>query len=376
MEKFYRDSWVEVHLANIIYNIKQLKQRLKSTTEIYAVVKANAYGHGDAEVARAAICAGAKRLAVATLDEAVLLRDQGIEAPVLVMGWIRPEYAEVAAQYEITVTCYQKEWLEEVISLNLTREVNVHLKWDTGMGRIGIRSKEELLEVIPLLKNDIFNLEGIFTHFATADEESTLHFESQLACFDQLLQVFKENWQEEVILHTGNSAASMRFPEKMFDYVRYGISMYGLYPSTVAKNERPIDLKPAFSLHSRLIHVKKVKKGTTISYGATYVSKQEEWIGTVPLGYADGIRRGLQGAEVLVNGERCEIIGRICMDQFMVRLPENASVGDKVTLIGTQGEETIEMDELADKLETINYEIACMISSRVPRVYPDKVKLH
>ncbi|MFC4402041.1 alanine racemase [Gracilibacillus xinjiangensis] len=373
MDKFYRDSWVEVQLANIIYNIQQLRKRLSAGTEIYAVVKADAYGHGDIEVAHAALQSGAKRLAVATLDEAIALRNKGIEAPILVMGWVRPEYVMVAVDYGVTVTCYQKEWLEEVISLPLSNPVTVHLKWDTGMGRIGIRGKDELLEVLPLLKNNKINLEGIFTHFATADEESTALFEHQINCFEELLQVFRDNWSEKVILHTGNSAASMRFPEKMFDYVRFGVSMYGLYPSKVVKDERPIDLKPALSLHSRLVHVKKVDKGSTISYGATYIAEKEEWIGTVPLGYADGIRRALQGAEVLINGCRCEIIGRICMDQFMVRLPKKARVGDKVTLIGTQGESEIEMDELAERLNTINYEIACMISSRVPRIYVGEV---
>ncbi|SER38146.1 alanine racemase [Gracilibacillus ureilyticus] len=373
MEKFYRDSWVEIQLENIIYNIQQLKKRLNKETEIYAVVKANAYGHGDIEVARSALAAGAKRLAVATLDEAVRLRECGVEAPILVMGWVRPEHVYAAADYGITVTCYQKEWVEEVLSLSLPKPVTIHLKWDTGMGRIGIRKKEELLDILPLLKNKNFHLEGIFTHFATADEISTEHFDNQRAYFEELLHLFRANWDGEVVLHTGNSAASMRFPEKMFDYVRFGISMYGLYPSGVVKKEKPINLKPALSLHSRLIHVKKVDKGTPVSYGATYITEREEWIGTVPLGYADGIRRALQGAEVLVNGKRCEIVGRICMDQFMIRLQEQAGVGDKVTLIGTQHEETIEMDELAEKLSTINYEIACMISSRVPRIYIDKV---
>src|SRR5699024_6654228 len=220
-------------------------------------------------------------------------------------------------------------------------------KWDTGMGRIGIRTEEELKELLSLLKEPAFYLEGIFTHFATADEVEVAHFESQLDHFDTLWQTFQKEWDKnKVIIHTGNSAASMRVPKKMVDYVRFGISMYGLYPSPVVKKEKPIPLKPAMSLHSRLIAVKKVQKGTPISYGATYLAqKDEEWIGTVPLGYADGILRALQGAEVLVNGYRCEIVGRICMDQLMIRLPKEAHVGDKVTLIGEQGKARIEMDE-------------------------------
>ncbi|SFM29912.1 alanine racemase [Gracilibacillus orientalis] len=369
-KKFYRDSWVEVNLDHIIYNIEQLRNKLSDKTQIYAVVKANAYGHGDMEVANAALEGGATRLAVAVLDEALRLRRGGIKVPILVMGWIRPEDAEIAVQHDITVTCYQKEWLEEVQKLSLSKPLTVHLKWDTGMGRIGIRTEQELLGIIPLLQHKNIYLEAIFTHFATADEENLGHFEEQITHFDKLWAFFQKNWsRHKVMIHTGNSAASMRFPEKMFDFVRFGISMYGLYPSSVVKKEKPIDLKPSLSLHSRLIHVKKVDKETPISYGATYLAKEEEWIGTVPLGYADGIRRALQGSEVLVNGERCTIVGRICMDQLMVRLSKPAKVGDKVTLIGAQGKERIEMDEWATQLDTINYEIACMISYRVPRIY-------
>ncbi|WP_058306019.1 alanine racemase [Gracilibacillus massiliensis] len=368
--KFYRDSWVEVNLDHIIYNIGQLKNKLGNHTEVYAVVKANGYGHGDVEVAQAALKGGATRLAVAVLDEALRLRKAGITAPILVMGWIRPEDVVVAVEYDITVTCYQKKWLEDVQKLTLSKPVKVHLKWDTGMGRIGIRTEEELLEIIPLLSHANLYLEAIFTHFATADEEDSEWFAKQLSQFDRLWRTFKKEWQyHKILVHTGNSAASMRFPEKMFDFVRFGISMYGLYPSPLVKKEKPIDLKAALSLHSRLIHVKKVEAGTPISYGATYVTKEDEWIGTVPLGYADGILRALQGAEVLVNGERCEIVGRICMDQLMVRLNQPANTGDKVTLIGSQQHQTVEMDEWAKKLDTINYEIACMISYRVPRIY-------
>lgn len=370
--KFYRDSWVEVNLDHIIYNIQQLKDKLNNHTEIYAVVKANAYGHGDVEVAKAALQGGgATRLAVAVLDEAISLRQAGLKAPILVMGWIRPEDVQVAVEFDITVTCYQKEWLEQVRELKLTKPVKVHMKWDTGMGRIGIRTEAELLEIIPILKDENFYLEAIFTHFATADEANSTHFDNQLLHFERLWKTFQNEWNlHKVMIHTGNSAASMRFPEKMYDFVRFGISMYGLYPSAVVKRERPIKLKPALSLYSRLIHVKQVKEGTPISYGgATYVTESEEWIGTVPLGYADGIRRGLQGAKVIVNGERCEIIGRICMDQFMVRLTKPAKTGDIVTLIGSQHTESVEMDEWADYLNTINYEIACMISNRVPRIY-------
>lgn len=368
-QQFYRDSWIEVNLDHISYNIKQLQNRLSNNTNIYAVVKANAYGHGDVPVAKKALEAGAKGLAVALLDEALLLREAGIEAPILVMGWTRPEDAPLAARKDIAVTFFQKQWLEEVKRQRLSDPLKLHMKWDTGMGRIGIRDTDELRAVLHELRDSRLVLEGVFTHFATADELDLAYFKKQKVRFEQLVKDFGLLWGEPVIFHTGNSAASMRFPEDMKHYVRFGISMYGLYPSQIVREEKPIDLRPVLSLHSKLIHIKKVTKGESISYGATYTASEDEWIGTIPLGYADGIRRKLQGTDVLVGGKRCPIVGRICMDQLMVRLDSYHSIGEKVTLIGRQGDEEITMDEIASHLDTINYEIACMISYRVPRIY-------
>lgn len=368
-EKFYRDSWIDIQLDHIQYNITQLKERLHPDTKIFAVVKANAYGHGDKQVAEAAIEAGATRLAVAFLDEALKLRQAGITVPILVMGWVRPKDAPLAAEKDITVTFFQKEWLLEAKQYTFSKPLQLHMKWDTGMGRIGIRTISELLELLVELDDDRFLLEGVFTHFATADETDKAYYHQQKEKFESLLSAFRKAWDKPVTIHTGNSAASMRFPEDMQHYVRFGISMYGLYPSEDVKNERPIDLKPAFSLRSRLIHVKKLNAGESISYGATYTAEKEEWIGTIPLGYADGIIRKLQGSDVLVDGKRMEIVGRICMDQFMVKLDQAYPVGEEVAIIGPQENEEITMDELANYLDTINYEIPCIITSRVPRVY-------
>nr|WP_026571356.1 alanine racemase [Sediminibacillus terrae] len=369
LQNFYRDSWVEVDLDNIAFNIQQIRQRLSSKTKIFAVVKANAYGHGDIEVAETALRSGADRLAVSLLDEAVKLRSNGITAPILVMGRIRPEDVPVAVKHDIAVTFYQVEWVRQVKQSDFSGTLKLHLKWDTGMGRIGIRSVEELDAILKELTDDRMELEGIFTHFATADEADTDYFERQQTRFQELLAAFETKWDKPVHLHTGNSAASMRFPERMAHFIRYGISMYGLYPSSQVKREKPVELNPAFSLHSRLTQVKKLPAGESISYGATYTTEKDEWIGTVPLGYADGILRKLQGKEVLVEGKRVPIVGRICMDQFMIRLDGPCPVGTKVTIIGRQGAEEVTMDEVADYLETINYEIPCTISPRVPRVY-------
>ncbi|WP_173917763.1 alanine racemase [Halobacillus sp. Marseille-Q1614] len=369
-EKFYRDTWAEVELSHIDYNIKQLKTRLREDTGIYAVVKANGYGHGDIQVAKKALKAGAERLAVALLDEALKLRKAGIQAPILVMGWTRPEDAVLAAEHGIAVTVFQEEWLQSLPSNGFARPLLLHMKWDTGMGRIGIRSSDEMDRLLAeIKKNENLKLEAIFTHFATADETDTSYYHKQVERFESMLKHLKADWPHEVEMHTGNSAASMRFPEQMKHFVRFGISMYGLYPSPDVKEEQPIDLKPALSLQSRLTHVKKVEPGESLSYGATYQAKEEEWIGTVPVGYADGWIRKLQGFEVLVGGKKHPIVGRICMDQFMIKLDQEYSAGSQVTLIGKQGNDEVHTDDVAAYLETINYEIPCMISRRIPRMY-------
>jgi len=369
IERFYRDSWVEIQLDAIKENIKQLQKTLNHSTGVYAVVKANAYGHGDVQVARAALETGVHGLAVSILDEALILREAGIEAPILVMGWVRPEDAPIAVKHSITLTAFQKEWIQSVKEQSFEGAISLHLKWDTGMGRVGVRTKEELLDLLVACHDEKIQVDGVFTHFATADELDLSYFHNQQERFEQLMEEFQRHWSQEVEVHTGNSAASMRFPEKMHHVVRFGISMYGLYPSTDVKALEPMPLQPAFSLHSKLIHVKKMPEGESISYGATYTTSSEEWIGTIPLGYADGWIRKLQGMEVLVNGKRMPIVGRICMDQFMIRLDQHYPIGTKVTLIGEQEGQEIKMDEVAQYLDTINYEIPCMIGYRVPRIY-------
>lgn len=367
MQNYFRDTWAEVNLDNIEANVQALKKHLPGSTEIIAVVKANAYGHGDLEVAQTALSAGATWLAVAFLDEALKLRRQGIDAPILVLGAVRPRDISTAGAYNISVAAYSYEWLVEAEKYASSKTARIHLKLDTGMGRIGIRDRHELEKTLSFIQNhQSFHLEGVFTHFATADELDTTYFDLQ---YRRLLDLLEMIETKGIIVHCANSATSLRFPEKVFNAVRFGISMYGLSPSNAMKNMLPFPLQEAFSLHSSIIHIKKVNKGEKISYGATYEAKEDEWIGTVPIGYADGWIRKLTGTEVLVDGERVPIVGRICMDQLMIRLPEKKPIGTKVTLIGRQGQEMISVDEVADRLETINYEIPCMINWRVPRIY-------
>lgn len=366
----YRKTWAEIDLSAIKHNITEMKKRLLNETKIFAVVKADGYGHGAVQVAETALEAGANYLAVALLEEALELREAGIEAPILVFGYVGPEGAIIAAKNNITLTVFHREWLEELDDSPFEEKLNIHLKVDTGMGRLGLRKKEEIdrfLEVLSNKQNVL--LSGVYTHFATADDLKSEIYIKQKETFNQLIIYMKKNVQEELLVHTSNSAATIREPEEAYDAIRFGIAMYGLYPSSSIEKLKAINLRPAFSLHSQLTHVKKVEKGSSIGYGASYIAKEDEWIGTIPIGYADGWRRSLQGFNVLVNGRRCKIVGRICMDQLMIRLDQNYKIGTKVTLIGVQNGEEITADEVAEKIGTINYEIPCMISHRVPRLY-------
>jgi alanine racemase len=365
--RYYRDTWAEIDLSAIEENISNMKRHIGGSVELIAVVKANAYGHGDSQVAKTALSAGASMLAVAFLDEALALRKQGIKAPILVLGAVPPDTVNVCADNDITVTAYSNEWLKSAISYLEGTPLCFHMKIDSGMGRLGLKTENDVREMAQLA-NDHENLQmrGVFTHFATADETDTTYFQKQLSCFKNLVRTLPT---ESIMVHSSNSAAGLRYKEQWFNAVRFGISMYGLSPSEEMKSLLPFPLRQAFSLHAKLVHVKKITKGESVSYGAAYTAEKDEWIGTVPIGYADGWLRRLSGSEVLINGKRQKTAGRICMDQMMVTLPEELPVGTKVTLIGTQGSETISMDEIANRLETINYEIPCTISSRVPRMF-------
>ncbi|WP_404349000.1 alanine racemase [Sutcliffiella horikoshii] len=370
MSSFHRDTWVEVDLDCIYENVQAIQEHVTKDVTVIAVVKANAYGHGDVQVANVALEAGAKYLAVSFLDEAMSLRQQGITAPILVLGASRVSDLPLAAKENITLTVFQKEWVEEAASAYQgTKSVKLHLKLDTGMGRIGARTQEEVAQILERIdKAANLQIEGIYTHFATADELQTDYVEHQFERFHALLDQITNQYSIPMI-HCGNSATTLRFPKRIFNAVRVGIAMYGLTPSPEMEPELPFPLKEAFSLHTKLVHVKKLSIGESVSYGATYTTKEEEWIGTVPVGYADGWIRKLQGMNILVDGKLAPIVGRICMDQFMIKLPHELPIGTKVTLIGEQDGKKISSNDVAAKLDTINYEVPCMISYRVPRMF-------
>lgn len=370
VKAFYRETWAEINADAILYNVQEVKKLLKPDQKLMAVVKANAYGHGDVEVADLALQAGANMLAVAFLDEAISLRQKGVKAPILVLGAVPPLHVKEAIKWNVTITAYSKQWIEEVIADQANNgSLTIHLKIDTGMGRLGLRSDDEIKAVATLLKSQSFmEVEGVFTHFATADELNSIYFQNQYHRFQSAVQLIQSLGINPPLVHCANSAAIFQQPENLFTAARLGISMYGLSPSPEMKEIISVPLKEAFSLHSTLVHVKKVEPGSGISYGITYESEKAEWIGTVPIGYADGWIRKLHNFTILVKGKKVPVVGRICMDQLMVRLPEQYPVGTKVTLIGKQGNEQISIDQVAQHLETINYEVPCMISARVPRV--------
>ena len=366
--KFYRDTWAEINLDHIAYNVRETLKLLPKDKKLFAVVKANAYGHGDIQIARTAVEAGAQGLAVAFFDEALSVKKAGLPVPLLVLGASNPEAASIAAEQQISLTVFRLEWLEEAEKyLEDGQVLHVHIKCDTGMGRLGVKTAQELNELAAFInESPKFFLEGVFTHFATADALHTDYFEQQYQTFIKMIEELKV---KPPFIHCANSATALRFEKAYFNAVRLGISMYGLSPSNEMKEELPFPLKQAFSLHTRIVHIKKLEKGEKISYGATYETQGEEWIATLPIGYADGWLRKLQGQAVLVGGKKVPIVGRVCMDQCMIRLPEEMPVGTEVTLIGRQGEEEITMDDIARKMETINYEVPCIITARVPRIY-------
>lgn len=366
---YHRPTVLKIKLENITKNVSNHKKMLNNE-KIFAVIKANAYGHGAIPVAKAALEGGAEGFCVALLDEALELRRHGFLEPILVLNMVDALYLPLAAENNISITCGNEEWLEEALHFlknnPLNNPVKLHLKIDSGMGRIGFFTKESLQEAYEKIQQAprLF-LEGIFTHFSTADEKDETYFNEQLEKFTQLLDVLPELPE---YVHSSNSATSLWHKAGVGNLVRLGISMYGLNPSGKTL-PLPFPLAPALSLESSLIQVKKVPKGTGVGYGKTYVTKKEEWIGTVPIGYADGWQRKMSGFSVLVKGKKCEIVGRVCMDQCMIRLPEEVSLGEKVTLIGKNSGEEITLQEVADHLETIHYEVACLLSDRLNRVY-------
>lgn len=367
---YLRPTYIEVDQQAIYHNVHEEKQRLNPDTALFAVVKADAYGHGLVPVARVCQEAGATGFCVATIDEALALRSAQIAAPILVLGITSAQAAPVAAAQNISLTVGDQDWLSEAIpfleAVTNCPPLKIHFATDTGMGRIGFTDAADLKTAADFVKaSEYFNLEGIFTHFATADEQDTTYFKHQVAKFKMLLAALPERPK---YVHVANSATSLWHDACQCNMIRFGVAIYGLNPSgdTLAA---PYELQPALSLYSELVFVKQIHAGDSVSYGATYTAQDDEWIGTIPIGYADGWLRRMSGMDVLIKGQRCPIVGRVCMDQIMVRMPEKFAVGEKVTLIGRDEDDEITLQEVADYANTIHYEIACDLHDRIPRHY-------
>lgn len=365
----YRPTRAIVDLQAIRDNCRNIKKYVGDGTSVIAVVKADGYGHGEVEVARASLEAGATMVAVAIPEEAVRLRDAGITCEILVLGISPPSFAEKAAELAITLTAPSVAWMQLVLKDpgSSGNKLKVHVKIDTGMGRIGLRDADALKSLVSIIdQSDDVLLDGVYTHFARADEEDPHSTEEQFTKFMNLVGTLPEKPR---LIHVSNSAAALLYPNYALDAVRFGISLYGMAPSVYVGKALPFPLERALTIETELSYVKLLEKGQRVSYGGLYESTEDEWIGTLPIGYADGLRRGLRGQEVLIGGERAPLVGTICMDQCMVRLPREMPIGEKVVLIGSQGDKEITMDEWAARLETITYEIAVSIAERVPRIY-------
>jgi alanine racemase len=366
-----RPTWVEIDTDAIADNLREVRKTLPSHTSVMAVVKADAYGHGAVPVAATAIRAGAEFLGVALVEEGVALRRAGITRPILYMETLFPWQASELVQADLTATVATQgcaDLLEEAAA-RLRRRVAVHIKVDTGMGRLGLPPAEIPALVDRVARLPHLEIEGIFTHLACAECDDCMT-DRQLDQFARLLDKLEAMGHHIPVVHVANSAAVMHVPAAAFNMVRVGALLYGISPSGTSPLEG--GFRPALSFHTRVSFVKTVDVGTTVSYGATYKCGRRESIVTLPVGYADGYSRALSSrGQVLIDGRRRPIVGRVCMDQMMVAIDEDehVEVGDEVVLIGRQGDEVITAEEIASLTGTISYEVVCGISKRVPRVY-------
>lgn len=370
----YTRMYAEIHLDRIRNNMEAMRANLPEQTKLIGVVKADGYGHGAVPVARA-IDEYVWGYAVAVIDEGILLRKHGITKPILVLGNTHASRLKELAEYEIRPALFQTDKAKALsrIAQSMGKRAKVHIALDTGMGRIGFSPDEAGLEAaagIGALPG--VEIEGLFTHFARADETDPSHTKRQYALFREFAGGLEERGISVPIRHCANSAAIMEFPAMGMDAARAGISMYGIYPSDEVSRE--MVLEPAMEVKSLVTYVKEVEPGTAISYGGTFVAKRRMCIATIGAGYGDGYPRGASGrGHVLLHGKRVPILGRVCMDQLMVDVTDipDCREDDVATLVGRDGDQVITMEELADTCGGFHYEIPCVLGKRVPRVYLD-----
>jgi len=365
----FRPVWAEINLGALKRNVGRIKKYTES--EIMPIVKADAYGHGAEEVVHLLRGEGITRFGVAFLEEALELRRHFQDIELLVIGPTLPEYSEILVRENIIPEIFRTEQAEALsaAAVKLNRTAKVHLKIDTGMGRIGFRNNA-LKDIKKIARLPGLYLEGIYTHLATADSADLSYAYRQLKVFDQLYERLCAEGIRIPLRHAANSPAIIQIPQSHYELCRPGIILYGYSPISNLKQEAGFE--PVMSLKARIAHVKTVDKGESVGYGRTFTAARPTRIATLPLGYADGLRRSLSnGWEVLIQGQRAVIVGRICMDQAMIDVTgiEGAEVGDVVTVIGQEGQEAVTAEDMARVLGTISYEVLCGISKRVPRVY-------
>ncbi|MGB9662457.1 MAG: alanine racemase [Moorellaceae bacterium] len=368
-----RPVWAEVDLQAIAHNTQQLKRLLAPQAELMAIVKANAYGHGAVPVARTALDYGASWLGVASVEEALELRQNGIKAPILVLGYFPLEEARTVIEADLSQTVFT---LEQARALSraariLDRPARLHLKVDTGMGRLGFLPQEAVAAARAIAQLPGIALEGVFTHFANADARDKTYTRQQLNIFNRIIAELEREGIQIPWKHAANSGALIDLPESHFNLVRAGISLYGHYPSEEVDRGK-LFLLPAMAFKTQVVLIKEVPAGTYISYGCTFCTPGPAKVATLPVGYADGYSRRLSNrAEVLVRGHRAPVVGRICMDYCMIDVTAipDVEVGDEVVLFGRQGEACLPVEEVAGWLGTISYEVLCGVSHRVRRIY-------
>lgn len=366
-----RPTWADIDLGAVAHNVTTLAAAVEPAM-MCVVVKADGYGHGAVPVARAAVDAGASWLAVALVEEGRILRDAGVRVPILILSEPRPHEMVEVVSFGLTPTVYSGEGLAAAAAAAKqgSTSLRVHLKIDTGMHRVGAKPRDAVALAEAVVERDCLELEGVWTHCAIADVPDDPYTDAQLDRFDEIVGAITAAGHRPPIVHAANSAVAMAHPRGRYDMVRCGIAVYGLAPGPALSDALP--LRRALSLRSQVSFSKRIEKGERVSYGLTWQAERKTRIATVPIGYADGIRRssGRLGGEVLIGGARMPIIGNVTMDQLLVDCGDHeVRAGDEVVLIGTQGDDEITADEWAERLGTINYEIVCGIESRVPRRY-------
>ena len=374
MRARYRPTWADIDLGAIEHNYTQVKRLVGKDVMLMVVVKANAYGHGTVEISQVLEKMGVNYLGVATTDEAVRLRDHGIKTPILILGSTLQEEVKIAKDRDITITLCSREILSEIKRLAKNEEpgdlkIKVHVKVDTGMGRIGVWHEDALDFVKEVSAEKCVTLEGIYTHFSSAgrDEFFTSY---QIESFERLLASIEKSWIKIPLRHAANSIATVDFKRSYLNLVRPGLIIYGMYPKHTFP--KMIKLKPAMSLKTKVVFIKDIPAGRSNSYGRTFISQKSTKIATLPIGYADGYNRGVSNkAEVLVRGQFAPVVGKVTMDQTMIDVGriKGVKIGDEVVLIGKQGRHEIRVEKLSRLAGTIAYDFICGISNRVPRIY-------